>query len=93
MTFIVGDTIKFKRGDAIYTYFGSDFVENYVPSLSHLYKVGRRPAANNQQFVIISKTVYNWAYIIQDVDTGYIYVASKSSFRLLNKRDDIIIYD
>lgn len=93
MTFIVGDTIKIKSSDAIYTYLGSDFIERYVPNISHLYKTGRLPAANNQQFVIISKTEYNWVYIIQEVGTGHIYVASEGCFRLLQNRDDIIIYN
>ena len=91
MTFIVGDIIKISNGDAFYTYLGSDFIEKYVPSLSHLYKIGRRPTANNQQFVIISKTEYDWVYIIQEIDTGAIYVASQSRFRLLHNREDIII--
>lgn len=91
MTFIVGDIIKISNGDAFYNYLGTDFVEKYVPSLSHLYKIGRRPVANNQNFVIISKTEYDWVYIIQEVDTGAIYVASRSRFRLVQNREDIII--
>lgn len=91
MTFIVGDIIKISNSDAFYNYLGSDFIEKYVPSLSHLYNIGRRPAANNQQFVIISKTEYDWVYIIQEVDTGAIYVASRSRFRLVQNREDIII--
>lgn len=91
MTFIVGDIIKISNGDAFYNYLGTDFVEKYVPNLSHLYKVGKRPIANNQNFVIISKTEYDWVYIIQEVDTGAIYVASRSRFRLVQNREDIII--
>lgn len=93
MKFIVGDTIKIRSSDAICAYLDSDFVEKYVPNLSHLYKTGRLPAANNQQFVVISKTEYNWIYIIQEVDTGHIYVANEERFRLLQNRDDIIIYN
>ena len=68
MTFIVGDIIKISNGDAFYPYLGTDFVEKYVPNLSHLYKIDSRPVANNQNFVIISKTEYDWVYIIQDKD-------------------------
>lgn len=91
MTFIVGDIIKISCGDAFFTYLGSDFVEKYAPNISHLYKIGSRPTANNQEFVIIAKTEYNWVYIVQEVDTGAIYVASRSRFRLVQNREDIII--
>ena len=91
MTFIVGDIIKISNGDAFYNYLGTDFVEKYVPNLSHLYKIGKRPVSNNQNFVIISKTEYDWVYIIQEVDTAAIYVASRSRFRLVQNREDIII--
>ena len=91
MTFIVGDIIKISNGDAFYLYLGTDIVEKYVPNLSHLYKIDSRPVANNQNFVIISKTEYDWVYIIQEVDTAAIYVASRSRFRLVQNREDIII--
>ena len=91
MRFIVGDTVSIKSNCDFYVTMTPSFMYEYVPRLAHAYKVFYVPDVNGKQFVVVSRTAYSWMYIVQEVDSGRIFVANPRSFKLLRERDDIII--